>query len=218
MKNLFALFLIAFAFSCTEIPPIVDVGPPPPPPPGKQQRVVIVEEFTGVRCIGCPAGSALLQSIIDQDKEHVVGVALHASNFSVPYPESAYDFVTQKGNDILAFLGDPIANPSAVVNRSLFEGAASGAYQMLPANWAGAVDLAKAVVPDINVDLTTSFDDATRQLDIEVVMTATEDLSAKDLAYTVMITESGIVDWQLTQDMGSCFARCFDEWHRRSIG
>ena len=57
----FIVFLSLFITSCTEIPPVIT--PIDASPIGNELETanVLIEEFGGVRCVGCPAGHSLIK-------------------------------------------------------------------------------------------------------------------------------------------------------------
>ena len=122
----FALFSLGCDEISPKINPIVDQGDCPlvdESVVSGQERQVLIEEFTGVRCVNCPAGSQAIEDLLAIPGERLVAISIHASGpFSPPYPESLYDFQTPDGENLLNFLGIPLGFPTAVVNRHQFAG------------------------------------------------------------------------------------------------
>jgi hypothetical protein len=81
------LFVIAAFFNtgCEEIPPTVTpfMGETPDTVVDvtSQQRQVLIEEFTGVRCVQCPAGAAEIETLLALHGDQLVAVAIHAGDF-----------------------------------------------------------------------------------------------------------------------------------------
>ncbi|MEL7020092.1 MAG: Omp28-related outer membrane protein [Bacteroidota bacterium] len=158
-------------------------------------RKVLIEEFTGVRCVNCPQGSAEVENLLAIHGTRLVAVGIHAGSFSQPYPESTIDFRTTAGDEIIDFLGVPLGYPSAVINRSLPDGRTR--LQTGQSSWAGLIQqeldkealLALAVVLD--------FDSSTRRGTADVELTATIDIDT-DLRISVMVVETNIPNTQLT--------------------
>jgi thiol-disulfide isomerase/thioredoxin len=188
-KNIFLLAMI-FLFSCQENMPVV-----PDPPVVVSARKVLIEEFTGIKCQACPAGSAELENLLSFYNENLVVVSLHAGDFAIPYADSQYDFRTEDGEDLINYLGNPLFYPSAVVNRRDFDG---GSYflQSGLSQWSGFIDEEVNKPPKALVDFEMNYDPTNRSLDIEIFGVANEDLEG-DLRVTVYVTESNIVDLQL---------------------
>ncbi len=184
--------------ACSEIPPVI---PEPSNPAGpddldNQQRQVLIEEFTGVRCVNCPAGSAFIQDLLALHGNRLVAVSIHAGEFSYPYNDSQYNFQTPEGDQILNYLGQPFGYPSAVIDRKLFEGEAT--LQVGKGSWAGYIEQEKAQPPKVKVGLETAWQAAGRKLEVDATVRAVENVSADDIRLTVLITEDGIVDVQET--------------------
>lgn len=85
---------------------------------------VYVEEFTGVKCVGCPAQTELLLALVEDNKPEIITVAYHQGQYAeLTDADGDYksDFTTEYGDVI----HDQIANkfvgfPSAMVNRKTF--------------------------------------------------------------------------------------------------
>ena len=197
-KFLFLALALSF-FACEEIPPTVtgsmgNMGGGPNSDDLKdQQRQVLIEEFTGVRCVQCPAGSALIEDLLAANGVQLVAVSIHSGIFSPPYNESLYDFRTEAGDELLNFLGEPLGYPSAVVNRQQFDGEL--ALQLGDSQWAGYINEEKLTPPKVKIGVTTDYDDATRNLKMEVLVLVEETIT-EEARLHLMFTESGIVDVQ----------------------
>jgi hypothetical protein len=186
-SNLIFVIVALFMSSCEEIPPVVSGTSSP--------RKVLIEEFTGVRCVNCPAGSALIEDLLAAHGDQLVAVSIHAGVFAPPYPQSKYDFRTQEGTQIQSYVGEPFGYPSAVVNRKLFNGESS--LQLGSGKWAGFIGLEKGIPPKVKIDVTTAFDSGSRNLQAEVTLFVEETIADADVRLSLYITESGIVDYQL---------------------
>lgn len=194
------LILIALAFaSCEEIAPTVtgsmgNTGPGPDLT--NQQRQVLIEEFTGVRCVNCPAGSAAIEDLIGSLGPQLVAVSIHSGEFSPPYSGSKYDFRTAAGDQILNYLGQPFGYPTAVVNRRLFDGEFD--LQLGQSQWAGYIQQELQEDPKVKLKIEPTYNSQTEKLDVVVTLLVVEDIAEPDVRLTVMITESGVQDMQLT--------------------
>lgn len=202
MKKLPFILLISVLFwsSCEEIPPVLNPnmggGGNNPTPVENQQRQVLIEEFTGVRCVNCPAGSDAIQTLLGIHGERLVAVSIHAGFFSPPYPENQYDFRTTEGNSLLTYLGEPLGFPTAVVDRKLFNGEQD--LQLGQSQWAGFIADDLATPPSVKIGIEPNFNTATRELKVKATFYIQEDIPYPDVHVSVMITESNIVDEQLT--------------------
>ncbi len=202
-RLLFFLSFIVFSFSaCDEIEPVVTGATPGasgPTPPAEQKRQVIIEEFTGVGCVQCPSGSAIIKDLVSIHGSQLIAVSIHSSeNFSVPTPQNQYDFRTPEGDGLNNYLGGPLGFPSAVVNRRLFDGRPS--LQLGKNEWPGYVVEEKAIPPKVKLDIQPVFNPANRNVSIDVTIFVEETVSEPDVNLSVIFTEDGIIDYQLTPE------------------
>ncbi len=186
MKQIiFFLSLIIWA-ACSEISPIV---------PSLGDKKVLVEEFTGVRCVNCPAGAAELENLKSIYGDRLVVVSIHAGDFAPPYSDSKYDFRTTEGTALEAWLGVPLGYPTAVVNRKKFDGQRS--VQVTKANWAGLIADESKTVSLLNLVINKKYIKDSRDLTMTVTLIPTEKLP-DDLRLSVLLTENDVVDQQET--------------------
>ncbi len=205
MKNnvikLMLLLCLTGFWSCDENSPVIpclscgdgDVTVEP------TDKKILVEEFTGVRCVNCPAGSAEIENLLDIHGERMIAVSIHAGFFSTPYLNSNVDFRTSEGTALEGFLDAPLGYPTAVINRKLFEN--QDDLQLSQASWAGLIQQEKSELSPLVLDLTIDFDEASRELTATTKIQPAETLTG-DYRYSVMVIESGVKDPQLTPDNG----------------
>ncbi len=207
IKYLISLALLTLMlWSCDEIPPVVSSGSTStgdctiadPSVVASQQRQVLIEEFTGVRCVNCPAGSQAIEDLISIYGDQLVAISIHAGEFSSPYPESLYDFQTPAGNQLLNFLGQPLGYPTAVVNRKKFDGSSS--LQIFKNKWAGNIETESMEAPEVKLAIELLFDATTSDLGVDVTLFPQVDLSNESLALSIVLTEDDITDYQETPD------------------
>lgn len=200
-RLLFFLTLIVFSFSaCEEIPPLVTGSTPGntgPTPPSDQLRQVVIEEFTGVACVQCPSGSAIIKDLVAIHGQQLIAISIHSSeNFSVPTPHNQYDFRTVEGDALNNYLGGPLGFPSAVVNRKLFDGRSS--LQLGKNEWPGFVAEEKATPPKVKLSIEPTFNAANREASIEVTIFVEETITDPNVNLSLIFTEDDIVDYQVT--------------------
>src|SRR5690606_15566547 len=174
------------------------------PPLGPQtigDRKVVIEEFTGVRCVQCPAGSAEIENLLVRFPNNLIAVSLHASSdFSEPYSNNKYDFRTPEGFSIARniFLIEPLAFPSAAINR---EPNSFGYFFYGRDEWAGLIEDELNESVQASVNLEKEYDEARRLLKVKVSVVPLRNF-AEYVRLTVLITESGIVDAQIVPGAG----------------
>ncbi len=200
-KVLFLLLPLCFA-ACEEIPPVIspveestDCALADAALVAGQQRNVLIEEFTGVRCVNCPAGAEAIDNLLAIHGERLVAISIHAGFFSQPYPDG-FDFRTEDGNLLLAFLGEPLGYPTAVVDRSLFAG--EDDLQLGQSQWSGFVEQSLNQPLLARLYVAPAFDPATRELDVDVSIFIESAIEAEEVHLTVALVEDGVVDKQLT--------------------
>ncbi len=160
-----------------------------------QPKRVLVEEFTGVQCSNCPPATTQLNNLVDSYNGRLVIVTVHTGFFASPISgASQFDFSTQDGADLGSHVGPITANPSATIDRKLFD--AENALPVSNAVWAGYISQRADLAPQLGIDVNTSFDATSRNLDIDVNLDFYEDVSSP-LKLTVFLTENNIVDAQL---------------------
>jgi hypothetical protein len=199
MKNPFifiALLTVLFT-ACKEVPPVIT-----PLQSDNNGQVVprraLIEEFTGVRCVNCPAGTADILNLQSIYKDRLIAIGIHAGSFSLPYTESTIDFRTEEGNNIINLLGRPLGYPSAVVNRKKFDGEFN--LQVGRSQWAGFLAQELATPPVIDVKLSVTYSKISRKVQVKVDLTPLQALSNPEIRVSVMILEDKIVNEQLTPD------------------
>ena len=205
MNRLIIVLAIGMAFfwnSCEEIPPVINPFDGEPNDTTidieNQQRQVLIEEFTGVRCVQCPAGSAEIETLLAIHGVRLVAVSIHAGDFSPPFSTSLYDFRTEEGEQLINFLGPPIAYPSAVIDRKLFEG--ENDLILGRNDWAGYIEVDKALAPRVKIALKADFNETNRKVDLEVKLYPQENITDPDVRLSIMLTESNIKDIQDTPE------------------
>ncbi|NUO00983.1 MAG: Omp28 family outer membrane lipoprotein [Saprospiraceae bacterium] len=195
-KQLTLLACIAFLlFSCEEIAPRLNPGSGTNNP-NDQQRQVLIEEFTGVRCVNCPAGSDAIQTLKGIYGEQLIAVSIHTGFFAPPYPQSNEDFRTPEGASLLSYLGEPLGYPTSVINRKLFNGETD--LQLGQSQWAGFIAEEFALAPQAQVLITKTYNPTTRALEAKVNLDILENIAENDVRISVMITQDQITDTQLT--------------------
>ena len=206
MKHLLVLLSMCafFAFGCEEIPPEINPNmgnnnnPTEPSPVEDQQRQVIIEEFTGVRCVNCPAGSEAIENLLDIHGERLVAISIHSGFFSPPYNASIYDFRTSEGDNLLSYLGEPLGYPTAVVNRKKFEGEFD--LQLGQSQWAGYIAEELQGEPILKIDLESEYNSVSRDLKVTATLFIEDPIADPDVRLSIMITENGVEDLQLTPE------------------
>lgn len=191
------LLCCCFTLGCEEVPPVVTPLGMGPAPDTTRQRV-LVEEFTGTRCVNCPAGSSELARLQDIYGEQMIIVAIHAGSFARPYADSREDFRTPEGDALLSFLGQPLGYPSAVINRKLFDGEFD--LQLNRSLWPGYLEQELQVPARVAIRPRLNFQATTREMQLTIDLTLLTEDAPDDLRLSVMVVEDSVADYQLTPD------------------
>lgn len=152
-------------------------------------KTVLIKDFTGARCVNCPAAADYAHNLQHQlDEEHIFILSVHAGSLAQPVGQFP-NFVTDEGT---AWYNNEGSNPLFSVNRvALTEGNALYVEQI---DTPVAAALAEEQTFEIVVN--TVYDEATRQLGVTARMIALADLDG-DYNVTVCLVEDHIVGRQV---------------------
>ncbi len=154
---------------------------------------VVVEEFTAVHCFFCPAGHALLDSLISENPGRVFGVAMHPSNTSYTAPYAGSPDFRRSYPD--AFFSVPFATdslrffPGAFVNRREWE---PGRRERHPEDWRAETDTVLAESSPLNVGLHVIYDPGTLTFTVVTEVYYTDTVTFPHTLY-VYLTEDSLI-------------------------
>lgn len=179
---------------CEEIPPDISFT-------CETDRKVLIEEFTGVQCVNCPTGSEKIEELHAQYGDQLIAVSIHSGFFSVPFADSPEDFTTADGEAIDAWAGPATGWPAAMINRQKFASESSRVLGL--SSWAGRITEELCEEPIISVNVTATYDTASRQATITVNGAGlTSDVIGEKVGLTVLMTESNIIAPQKKEGVG----------------
>ena len=159
-------------------------------PAVESQRVVLLEEFTGQKCINCPAAHEVVKGLKEQYGEQLISVSIHAGTLAVA--EGAMSSIV----GLMQPEGDEYANkwgittyPSGVVNRR------SG--KLSETDFASTVrsEMERATPLALQVDAKVE----NGQLVCHVDMMSSESINGK---LQLWVTESNIIAMQMDKTLG----------------
>lgn len=190
---LFALSLIS---SCDKIePPYTQIVEEEPD--DELTRKVLLEDYTGQRCVNCPAAAKVAHDIKELYGSKVVLMGIHTGFFALPGPPVfMLDLRTEAGEAWDNHFGISTAgHPKGVINRT----SKSGVYFLSPGEWSTET---AAIIDDkanIKIGLMTEYDENSRKLNISVSSTFLRTLGG---AYTVQVclVEDSLVGTQFNND------------------
>jgi len=161
------------------------------------KRTVLLEDYTGMKCVNCPAAAVSAEALVELYKGQVIVMAVHAGYFSKPDPTGNYtaDYRTTEG---VAWFNDfqLISNPMGMVNRTPF----NGKIPIGAGSWAEAVSAAVKEDKVTSISIHTELSGTLRgQLSTTI---DTKFLTPLTGAYslTVCILEDSIIGWQKNND------------------
>jgi len=102
-------------------------------------------------------------------------------------------FRTEKGQELIEFLGLPLGIPSGVVDRTLFPGEEN--LQTFKSKWNGLVQEALNTVAGVSIGVDYAYEDSSRELKLDVT-TVTQRPISGELRLIVMIVENKLIDKQ----------------------
>ena len=194
MSRLILVLFIGLLLGCNEIPP--QLGRPINPDTNAERKV-LVEEYTGVRCGNCPAGTALLQKLKEDFGDQLVVVSFHAGFFAKPYPSSTQDFKTDETEALQTLLGEPLGYPAATINRKTFD---SESRILNSSDWAFRIEQELQLSSNFNIENELNYDDPNDQLNITTRITQLQDVQ-QNLFLTIYLVEDRIINAQATPDI-----------------
>ena len=160
----------------------------------ESDRVVLIEELTGVSCPNCPTGTATIEQIKANYGKKVVAVGIHGNFLSWPTPENKYDFRNEYAKELEDYLKPWDGKPAASINRIQYTAERSIST---PAVWSNYVDQELAKENVMILEMESTFDETTREVNLTVTLIPLKNFSTDDnLHLSVMVLESEIEDAQ----------------------
>ncbi|MBN1198701.1 MAG: Omp28 family outer membrane lipoprotein [Bacteroidales bacterium] len=161
------------------------------------KRTVLLEDYTGMKCVNCPAATARAEALAELYKGQVILIAVHAGYFSVPDASGHYttDYRTAEG---VAWFNDfqLISNPMGMVNRKPF----NGKLPIGAGSWADAVSLAVKDNKVASLSIHTDYTQGTRNHLSTTIDTKFLEPLTGTYNLTVCILEDSIIGWQKNND------------------
>ena len=157
--------------------------------PVEVAKRVLIEDFTGQRCVNCPNASEMIESLQEQyGAENVIAVGIHSGPFSKTVTHQPFPLWTETGDYYFNSWGID-AQPTGVIDRKTV----SSTYQ----SWGTIVRDALQASAPLTLDATTSYDEATRTVTINVNAKGVLDVTGK---LQLWLTEDNITNIQYMPD------------------
>ena len=189
MNRLFSIFALAalmlFSMGCDKID-IDNTHKPVEPSAG--DKTVLIKDFTGARCVNCPAAADYAHELAHRlGEDHVFILSVHAGYLAQPLGQFP-DFLTEEGT---AWYNNHDANPLFSVDYPTLTDGHTLNVEQIDTPVADA--LAEPQLFEIYVE--NLYEEDTRRLSVENTFLAVGDGSGKYYA-TVCLVEDSIVGWQ----------------------
>lgn len=153
--------------------------------------VVLLEDYTGVRCVNCPAAAQIAANLQEQNEEHLIVMGVHPkTTLQNPNPGGFPDFRTDEGNEWNNSFNIS-SYPTGTVNRRSAIGSAA---------WATEVDNVIGGDAPVRLIVKSEYDDATRELKLSIHSKFLQDVASNDVRLTVCMMEDNIIGKQITPD------------------
>ena len=186
-----AVFAVVLAASCSNIDPddrLIYVKP------ADAKRAVLIEDFTGQKCPNCPRGSEKLNEIVQQyGDSNVIVVAIHSGPLGFKGTTKNVGLMTDEGDEYYKKWDkeSKIGQPWVLFNRN-----------QAPNNeldtWMSPVSALIAKDAVLSIDVNNAYDEATRELTIDVDAFGTD--GSRTAKLQVWLIEDGIVAMQTLGD------------------
>lgn len=139
--------------------------------PAPVSRKVLIEDFTGQKCINCPAAIDKIEMMKEQyGEDNIIAVGIHSGPFGMVTTPNILGLKTETGQEYFDYWH--VQNqPSGLINRV-------GGVK-LDQDWAGAVSSEIQKTSPVNMTLANSYNEVTRELQVTADMTALADISGK---------------------------------------
>ncbi len=193
MKKLFSIFAMAALMLASAGCDKIDINNTHKPyTPIGGNKTVLIKDFTGARCVNCPAAAETaheLQHRLGEDRIFILSV--HAGGLAQPVGQFP-DFLTEEGT---AWYNDNASNPLFSVDHVALTDGNTLYVEQIDTPVADA--LAEPQTFDITVENT--YDESSRKLDVKSDVKAVADYEGQ-LYVSYCLVEDSIVGWQITPE------------------
>src|SRR5690606_16128328 len=155
-----------------------------------QPRTGLLEDFTGINCVNCPDGHAVMAAVAAAAPGRVSLVGVHAGGFANP-GTGQLDLRTTFGTSLNSFYGVN-AYPTGMVNRRPY----NGTLVLGRGFWAAAMDEVLALPSPVNLGVESNYDATSQVLTVVVQAYYTADGTGGDDRISVLLTENHIFGYQ----------------------
>jgi hypothetical protein len=155
------------------------------------EKHILLEEFTGFKCVNCPRGHRILDSLGKIYGANLVSYSIHAKGYFTNPDQSGnftYDFRNADGNELdKKFQVSLPGLPEGMINRITY----GNSKAVGPDNWGTHIEEALKTQPLLDIQLKSEYDIAFNDIYIRARVTALEDIS-KQINLSVYVIEDSI--------------------------
>jgi len=161
------------------------------------KRMVLIEDYTGHKCVNCPAAAITARDLEELYEGQVLVMAVHATYFATPDPSGDFtaNYMTDAGNAWSSFFKIESA-PNGMVNRTWYNG--KNVY-ISPKLWGGAVQKAVELPKVAIMTLKNTYVEATRILTTSIDNRFLQTLTGP-YSLVVCMLEDSIISPQQNKD------------------
>lgn len=151
-------------------------------------KTVLIKDFTGVRCVNCPAAAEYAHNLQHQlGEDHIFIMSVHAGYLAQPLGQFP-DFLTEEGTE---WYNNHDSNPLFAIDHvALTEGNSLGVEQI-----DAPVAAALAEEQSFEIMVIPNYDETSRQLNVGVKALALADKEGQ-FSITACLVEDHIIGWQ----------------------
>lgn len=128
--------------------------------PAEVGRAILIEDFTGQKCINCPTGTEIINSIVETyGEENVIAVGIHSGPLGFAGNSKTVGLMTGTGNEYYTRWDkeNKMGQPWVIFNRKT---SPDSHYN----NWAAMVGTIISEKANLSVKIANAYDAATRTL------------------------------------------------------
>lgn len=128
--------------------------------PAEVGRAILIEDFTGQKCINCPTGTEIINSIVDTyGEDNVIAVGIHSGPLGFAGNSKTVGLMTDTGNKYYTRWDkeNKMGQPWVIFNRKT---SPDSHYN----NWAAMVGTIISEKANLSVKIANAYDAATRTL------------------------------------------------------
>lgn len=153
--------------------------------PAEVAKRVLLEDFTGQRCVNCPAAAELIETLQEEyGADNVIAVGIYGGDLGAEYQGKKLPLYTDEGQWYYDHWG-VTTQPAAMIDRR-------GGLLDTP-SWPGAVYNSIQQKPSVMLEAECAYDEVSRNVDIKVAVDGLDDVNGY---LQVWLVEDSVVSLQ----------------------